>query len=511
MAVIELVLEPVVSKRKPVTPKAAAAASTATPAASVAPSDESVVTDAEASVDEAAGGADEPSEVETTEVESIEVESTDAVETSEPTPAEDETPASTEVEADAEKVCGARLQVVHSREARPPHQEMSGLLALTHCPRSRCHFPSLSGRNRDGKWHLDPEKDVAMTDMTPLSTRIPVGERRPLPDAIDGVSWRAATAADVDAILGLHAAADPIDHPTFGTPRGDIVELFESSWIDPTLDVVVGAWGDQIVAYGQATAHPGHRRLRGDDSVGRRAPRPPRSWHRQCTARLAAGACSRASRAHRRARRRPDERVHVDRAAGLHRLLEQRGFGVVRTFDELSRDIADDIPEIAIPEGLELVPYSQQWSAATLAAKNETFADHWGSLPETVEHWEQRNTSAANGAGGLRTDASLLLVRRDHSGSGEVVAFVLTTVNEEDWQRLGHPFGYITLVGVRRSQRGRGAAQALLAAVLTRHRELGWQRATLHVDTTSPTGADRLYRRIGFIPAARELVFGRTF
>ncbi|THG29736.1 50S ribosomal protein L17 [Naasia lichenicola] len=93
MAVIELVLEPVVSKRKPVTPKAAAAASAATPAATAAPSDEPVVTDAEASVDEAAGGSDEPTEV----------ESTDAVETSEPTPAEDETPAATEVEADAEK------------------------------------------------------------------------------------------------------------------------------------------------------------------------------------------------------------------------------------------------------------------------------------------------------------------------------------------------------------------------------------------------------------------------
>jgi large subunit ribosomal protein L17 len=90
LAVIELVLEPVASKRKPVTPKAAAAARAA--AATETTSEEAVVTDAEATVDEAAGGADETP-----------VESTEAVETSEPTPAEDETPAAAEVEADAEK------------------------------------------------------------------------------------------------------------------------------------------------------------------------------------------------------------------------------------------------------------------------------------------------------------------------------------------------------------------------------------------------------------------------
>ncbi|THG29737.1 GNAT family N-acetyltransferase [Naasia lichenicola] len=350
-----------------------------------------------------------------------------------------------------------------------------------------------------------------MPDVTPLSSRIPTGERPLFPEAVDGVSWRAATAADIDAITALHRVADPIDHPTFGTPRGDIVELFESSWIDPALDVVVGARGDEVVAYGQATVipgtagfaettlsgvvHPGHR--------GRGLGGALLDWQQ-------ARALEHLALVEEPVEGRMNAYTSSEQAA-LHRLLERRGFGVVRAFDELSRDTAEDIPEIAIPEGLELVPYSQQWSAATMAAKNETFADHWGSLPETVEHWEQRNTTAANGAGGLRTDASLLLVGRDESGADEVVAFVLTTVNEEDWERLGHPFGYITLVGVRRSQRGRGAAQALLAAVLLRYRELGWQRATLHVDTTSPTGADRLYRRIGFVPAARELVYGRTF
>jgi ribosomal protein S18 acetylase RimI-like enzyme len=167
------------------------------------------------------------------------------------------------------------------------------------------------------------------------------------------------------------------------------------------------------------------------------------------------------------------------------------------------------MPEIAVPAGLELVDYSERWASATRDAKNESFADHWGSLPETEEHWNQRLGDPADG--GLRTDASLLLISTDDSGHQEVVGFVLTSANESDWDRLGHSFGYIVLVGVRRSHRGSGAAQAMLSAVLHRYRELGWQRATLHVDTTSPTGADRLYRKLGFEPVAVELVYGRTF
>jgi len=185
----------------------------------------------------------------------------------------------------------------------------------------------------------------------------------------------------------------------------------------------------------------------------------------------------------------------------LHHLLERRGYTVLRRFDELSRDVSAPIPEAPVPEGLELVDYSERWSAATLDAKNTTFADHWGSLPESAEYWAQRGES-----GGLRPDASKLLIEGD-----SVAAFVLTTVNEDDWSRLEHRFGYITLVGVRRKWRGRGAARALLAAVLTSYRQLGWQRASLHVDTTSPTGADGLYRKLGFAPVAADLVYGLIY
>jgi large subunit ribosomal protein L17 len=106
LAVIELVLEPLTTKATPATTtrrpaRAAAAPAAAAPVAEApateAPADaapaDDVVTDQEATVDEAVGGADDAP-----------VEATETVEVSEPTPAEDVTPAAAEVEADAAEV-----------------------------------------------------------------------------------------------------------------------------------------------------------------------------------------------------------------------------------------------------------------------------------------------------------------------------------------------------------------------------------------------------------------------
>jgi large subunit ribosomal protein L17 len=106
LAQIELVLEPVTAKASaPTTTRrsrgAAAPAATETPAAvpateapaADAAAADDVVTEQEATVDEAAGGAEDAP-----------VEATETVEESEPTPAEDVTPAAAEVEADAAEV-----------------------------------------------------------------------------------------------------------------------------------------------------------------------------------------------------------------------------------------------------------------------------------------------------------------------------------------------------------------------------------------------------------------------
>ncbi|BDZ60078.1 GNAT family N-acetyltransferase [Barrientosiimonas endolithica] len=58
---------------------------------------------------------------------------------------------------------------------------------------------------------------------------------------------------------------------------------------------------------------------------------------------------------------------------------------------------------------------------------------------------------------------------------------------------------YVATVGTVAEARGRGLAQACLARSLRLAvDEGGFTRADLHVDSASPTGATRLYARLGF-------------
>ena len=59
---------------------------------------------------------------------------------------------------------------------------------------------------------------------------------------------------------------------------------------------------------------------------------------------------------------------------------------------------------------------------------------------------------------------------------------------------------HVDLVGTRREARGRGLAKDVLIAGLRAAREAGYRISELEVDSTSPTGADRLYRSVGYAP-----------
>lgn len=93
----------------------------------------------------------------------------------------------------------------------------------------------------------------------------------------------------------------------------------------------------------------------------------------------------------------------------------------------------------------------------------------------------------------------------------EVVGFVVSEVNEEDWVRQGSKSAYIGLVGTVRAWRGRGLAGALLADVLIACRASGLVRAILDVDTENATGALGVYTRLGFVPTAREVAYRTVY
>jgi predicted N-acetyltransferase YhbS len=67
--------------------------------------------------------------------------------------------------------------------------------------------------------------------------------------------------------------------------------------------------------------------------------------------------------------------------------------------------------------------------------------------------------------------------------------------------------GWLKDVAVRDSERGRGLGAALVATGLAEFARRGVRRVGLKVDAANPTGAVRLYERLGFVTERREAVW----
>lgn len=145
----------------------------------------------------------------------------------------------------------------------------------------------------------------------------------------------------------------------------------------------------------------------------------------------------------------------------------------------------DDGDAVPVPEDLQAVHRVLEAS----------FADHFNSHPESLAEFAQR----------LREDPGhrwdhwwLALVPDDSDAAGDWIAggaVVSSVMGEDDEGRRG---SYIDYIGVDRVARGRGVAKALLNTVFADACRRGRNRVGLEVDADSPTGADGLYRAMGF-------------
>jgi mycothiol synthase len=185
-------------------------------------------------------------------------------------------------------------------------------------------------------------------------------------------------------------------------------------------------------------------------------------------------------------------------AAGL---ATSAGFTVQRYFFDMRADLAVP-PAIPTLPGLTVEPWSARRDESTRLAYNESFADHWGSVPMDPERW--RHAFAESSL--FRPEVSRLALAGE-----KVVGFVLVAEYDSETEARGYRTGYIDRVGTIRSVRGQGVAAALMAGSMVALGESGCKIAELGVDADSPTGAGRLYERLGFVVRHRNEVFGRDF
>jgi mycothiol synthase len=169
----------------------------------------------------------------------------------------------------------------------------------------------------------------------------------------------------------------------------------------------------------------------------------------------------------------------ADEAAA--RLLESRGYRVVRHFWHMRIDVPEGFHPGDPPAGISFTALRSPDDLPLVhAVLDQAFADHWGHEPEPFEQWADYRTT------GPSYDPALWRVAWD----GERILGALIAVVLEDR-------GWVDLLGVQRSARGRGIAAALLRRAFAAFAGRGVRVVYLAVDAENPTGATALYERQG--------------
>lgn len=282
-----------------------------------------------------------------------------------------------------------------------------------------------------------------------------------------GLTTRPLEKSDAHAVYVLMAAQEQEDVGEVAIEEADIV----SDWARPSHDLgarSVGVFdGDTLVAYAElmgtdradTSVLPSHR----GRGIG--------TWLAHWLQDLG---------------RRTGSRVigmPVPQGSPGDRLLEQLGYRVRWTSWVLKLPEGASIPERDLPEGY----------VVRTAEPGELRAAH-DVLEDAFLEWSERDREPfedfeASTSGRPGFEPWNLRVALD--AAGEVVGVSLVLVSDNG------ATGYVDRLAVRRDQRNRGLAQALLVDSFARAREHG--TSTSELSTDSRTGALTLYERVGMV------------
>lgn len=189
------------------------------------------------------------------------------------------------------------------------------------------------------------------------------------------------------------------------------------------------------------------------------------------------------------------QNAFVERHQGdcTSQLFARHGYARVGLHQRMVIDLERE-PDPAPPRsGVEIGAYRHPEDArAVHAARNEAMAGHWEYRAVPWEEWESTRFSDT------RFDPSLWLVARDGE---EVAGFSL------NYGKTGGDWGFVGLIAVRPAWRRQGLGEALMLASFREFWSRGERRVGLSVDVHSPTGAARLYERVGMRVFYRIVVY----
>ncbi len=288
-----------------------------------------------------------------------------------------------------------------------------------------------------------------------------------LPDLPHGLTTRPLEKTDAGAVHRLMAAQEMADIGEVAIEEADIV----SDWARPSHDLgsrSVGVLdGDELVAYAElmgvdradTAVAPSHR--------GRGIGTWLAHWLQDLGRRVGS----------------PVIGMPVPQGSPADRLLEQLGYRVRWTSWVLKLPEGATIPERELPAGHVVRTARPDELRAAHDVLEDAFLEWSVREREAFEDFE----AATTGRPGF--EPWNLRVAVDDRGTVVGVSLVLVSDNGTT--------GYVDRLAVRRDQRGRGLAQALLVDSFAQARAHG--TTTSELSTDSRTGALGLYERVGMV------------
>jgi GNAT superfamily N-acetyltransferase len=181
-------------------------------------------------------------------------------------------------------------------------------------------------------------------------------------------------------------------------------------------------------------------------------------------------------------------------------LLTSEGYAAARQHLEMVRPDLEGVPELPLPDGLEIRPVRPDQHLQVRDAAGEAFYDQWGQTESQAQRFLEWQ-----GAPTFRPD--LWQVAWD---GAQVAGGILNYVDRAENRVYGRLRGYTENVFVRRPWRRQGLARALVARSLRMLREQGLEDAALGVDAENPNGARRLYESMGFQVVKRYATYRKS-
>lgn len=182
------------------------------------------------------------------------------------------------------------------------------------------------------------------------------------------------------------------------------------------------------------------------------------------------------------------------------RRLAAYGFNLSRVWNRMLIQMTRLPPQPIWPEGIsvraldpgELLDVHRAWEDAQ--------RDEWGFSSLTQDEFRHYFFEQEE-----HFDPRLWFLAIDDA-SGTIAGYTICR-----WERPGEPdTGHIRYVGVRREYRRRGVARSLLLHTFREFFTRGKRRVGLAVDSTSLTGADRLYERVGMRATHQSMTFEKV-